>query len=279
MIKNFSKFKRLFVFGCSYTSYIWPTWAHLLKQEINNCEFYNFGRTGSGNLFIAARIAEANNRYKFNSQDLVAVMWTSFTREDRWVNGQWIGQGNIFNQNLYPIDWVKKFADPDFYLIRDYALIDLTNTYLKNLPCKSLIMSAWPLTLLENNDIASSYSEDIVKKTSEIYKDLILPIDLRTWQARKYKLNEDSPDFDRFGYTYIKNGKKFGDGHPNIQTYLEYLRFTGVPLTDRSKIYAEESMAKLKNCKTEEDIKETFPEESGDRIKYESREITIDRIF
>ena len=47
---------RLFVFGCSFTKYYWPTWADIIGQEF---EYYeNWGEIGSGNLRIAHRITE-----------------------------------------------------------------------------------------------------------------------------------------------------------------------------------------------------------------------------
>jgi hypothetical protein len=263
MVTDFNKFKRLFVFGCSYTNYKWPTWAHVLNSEIDGCEFYNFGKTGAGNLFISLRIAEANKRYKFNEHDLVGVMWTSFTREDRWIDGKWVTPGNIYNQSLYSTDWVKDFSDPNFYLIRDYALMDMTKTYLQSLPCTSLIMTSWPIDLLENNDIKGSFSEKILYKTKEIYYDNILelPLDLRTWQVRQYNLNMNSPQFYLYGHSYTINGNLIKDGHPNTQSYHEYLEFLGLPLTDKSKQYVDVTMKKMKHCHTDQDLSATFDKE------------------
>ena len=45
-------------------------------------EFYNLGKSGGGNLFISHRIVEANKKYKFNKDDLVVVMWSTFARID-----------------------------------------------------------------------------------------------------------------------------------------------------------------------------------------------------
>ena len=277
MIKDFSKFKRLFVFGCSYTDYKWPTWAYVLKSEIDNCEFYNFGLTGAGNHFISIRVAEANSRYKFNENDLVCIMWTSFTREDRWIEGKWLNPGNIYNQSDYSFSWVKRFADPNFYLIRDYALIELTKGYLKNLPCTSIMMTSWPITLLENNTIRDSFSPKIVDKTKEVYEDTFsgFPLDLRSWQEEQYNMNKHDPLFHLYGHVYTHNGKIIKDGHPNTHVYREYLKFVGLPLTDKSKFYTDTSIEKLKKCEDDEDFLKYFPEEYSNMIKIPD----INRIF
>ena len=96
---DFKKYKRFFAFGCSMTSYGWPTWADIIAQEIP--EYYNYAQSGGGNLFISCQVTEASLRHKFTDTDLVMVMWSSVAREDRHVNGNWLTPGNIYTQNYY----------------------------------------------------------------------------------------------------------------------------------------------------------------------------------
>ena len=44
--------KRIFTFGCSFTNYLWSTWANILGYEFREAEFYNFGKSGAGNQYI-----------------------------------------------------------------------------------------------------------------------------------------------------------------------------------------------------------------------------------
>ena len=55
--------RRLFTFGCSYTSWNWPTWADLLGLEVEH--FENWGHAGIGNRAIAERVAECHIKNKF----------------------------------------------------------------------------------------------------------------------------------------------------------------------------------------------------------------------
>lgn len=128
---DFKKYKRFFAFGCSMTAYYWPTWADIIAQEIP--ESYNHGQSGGGNLFIASQVAEASVRYKFNKDDLIIIMWSSISREDRWVNGQWLTPGNIYTQNYYDDNFVKRFSDSRGYLIKDLSLITMCKNMLDNL--------------------------------------------------------------------------------------------------------------------------------------------------
>lgn len=261
MIKDFSKYKRLFTFGCSCTKYKWPTWAEIIKEEINDVEFYNFGKIGLGNVFIANRIVEANKRFKFTDTDLVMVMWTSFTREDRWFDGRWQGEGNIFNQGLYPELWVRKFADADGYLIKNYATIELVKKYLESLPSDSIMLTAWPFTLLENNIINEKmFSKKILDECHGLYNDTVkdIPVSVRTWIENK--LGPNNSDFHNYGHTYYIGNQIRKDGHTNTKWYYHYLKDLNFPLTYKSRDFAYKSLELLETCKTEEDLLQTFKE-------------------
>lgn len=129
---------RLFTFGCSFTHYNWPTWADLIGQEFE--EYYNYGKSGAGNLYIACNLAEAIVRHNINKNDTVMIMWTNVMREDRYV-GAWISPGNIFTQNVYNKNFVKKFVTVRGYYVRDLALMQLVDVSLAGLGCSYHFMS------------------------------------------------------------------------------------------------------------------------------------------
>ena len=260
MIQDFSKFKRFFAFGCSFTQYNWPTWADILSKEMDGI-FYNLGMRGSGNLAISCRIAEANTRYKFCETDLIIVMFSTFCREDRYVEGRWRGHGNIYNQEYYPQDFVKKFADPDFYTIRDLALIELITNYLRSLDCKSVFLSSSSLRSLQDL-INTVVNHDVSNQCNSIYNDLIEAMPSITLQD----LIQASDPHGSF--TYKIQGKERVDGHPNPKTAYEYLRQLDFPLTDKSKNYADQCYEMLLPCRDQDDIHKTFPEIQFDR-KYD----------
>ena len=54
---------RLFVFGCSFTMYEWPTYADFLGYEFD--QFENWGFPGLGNRAIAERVAECHIKNNF----------------------------------------------------------------------------------------------------------------------------------------------------------------------------------------------------------------------
>lgn len=258
---DFSKFKRLFVFGCSFTNYYWPTWADIISKEIDNVEYYNFAKCGAGNLFISNRIVEADLKLKFNETDLVMVMWTTLCREDRYVHNNWSTPGNIFTQNTYNEEFVKNFCDPKGYLIRDLALIKLTTEYLKNSKATSILLNCQPYHEQQDRNHLRHFDKsvvDILRLYSDMIKDTpptIFELEMNRFWSHGHVYNDP-------------NHGTFQDYHPSPQRYYNYLVKLGVPLTDKSKMFVEESQQKLMQTKTKQEIIATFGNEPN--INHES---------
>lgn len=108
--------KRAFFFGCSFTSYDWPTWADAIGHTLHaqGYEYYNFGLPGAGNDLIFKTMMRAHHEYNITSDDLVMVMWTSWNREDRYLHNNygdtaWQLQGNVLNTDFYDQDFISKY--------------------------------------------------------------------------------------------------------------------------------------------------------------------------
>ena len=147
---------RLFTFGCSFTSYLWPTWADLLGLEFSSAN--NWGHSGLGNRAIAERVAEAHAFFNFTPDDVIIVQWTSHLRHD-WmhtrhprINGSaWYTKGSIFqknNQELYGKKWMDTFWDEKAYYINTLNHILLTQGLLDGIGCTWYMTSMSDLTKL-----------------------------------------------------------------------------------------------------------------------------------
>jgi hypothetical protein len=234
---------------------MWPTWADVVSQEMPNAEFFNLGKSGAGNLLISSRIAEANNRFKFTDTDLVMVMFSTYCREDRWVdqglhpfNG-WVSCGNIYNNDIYPKDWVKKFADEKGYMIRDASLIDMSTKYLEALPCTSVSMLSVPFKIgadscdsgLKNPEsILSVYNDTFNKFKPSMYESV-----LRGW----------------------KTNYKFSDGHPSTAKYFNYLENIGFKLSVTTKEYADNATRILQESESRDILSFMFPAQNDSLAK------------
>lgn len=245
---DFSKYKRFFAFGCSFTGYMWPTWADVLSREMPQAKFYNMGHSGSGNLMISARLTEASTRFNFCETDLVIVMWTTFCREDRYLHGYWQCPGNIYTQQFYSDEFVKKYTDPKGYLLRDLALITLTTGYLKTLPCDAITLASVPYNYQNENDPS-------VLPILEAYKNTI---DQTPPSLFETEMNSQWTN----GHEYFDKKEFRGDYHPDPMRYRNYLVKIGMPLTKRSYLFARDSLDKLKSTKNINEIFNSFPNNS-----------------
>jgi len=202
--------------------------------------FYNYGKAGGGNQYIANMVVQCNMEYNFCETDLVIVMWSTFAREDRYINGNWITPGNIFTQNEYPDDYVKKYADIRGYMIRDIATIELLHVYLGALTCTAIPLLSVPFIYdsrdLQMPDVLLMYKKTTSRFTSNMY-DLLGSM----WAH---------------GHTYSDPNflTEFGDYHPNPRMYKDYLINAGFELTHDAINYADNSTDILKQCRTKQEI-------------------------
>lgn len=133
--------KRLFVFGCSYTSYSWPSWADLLSIDFDYYE--NWGLAGIGNRAIAERVNECNIKNKFQPGDTVVVQWSTHLRNDFFHQEGtltsrlpgWKTAGSIFNylnSPIYDENWCRTFFDEEAFFMHTLNHISMTQNLLEN---------------------------------------------------------------------------------------------------------------------------------------------------
>jgi hypothetical protein len=159
--------KRFFAFGCSATSCNWPTWADIVARQYD--EYQNWALPGAGNPFIFYSVMEAIKRNTITKDDTVMIMWTNIGREDRYVKGQgWITPGSIYNQTVYSQDFVRDYADPTGYLIRDMAHLSAVKSLLDTIGCAYKFFTTVPFNVPDDN-IFKVFSIDT--KITKLYAD------------------------------------------------------------------------------------------------------------
>lgn len=226
---------RFFAFGCSFTNFVYPTYADLLSL---NFDFYqNWGQGGAGNQFIFNSIIEANQRYRFDANDTIIVQWTNTGREDRYLHKGWIGDGNIYSQLTYDDEWVKKFVTERGCIIRDFAFIQAVYLLLSNIKCNFKFISMVPLSKHDewvdydnektNNDVYQLYSK-VLQEIRPSYYEVIYK---KQWSTEMYH-----------------NGKP-RDSHPSPNEHLEYIRqvLPEFTITDAMKDLAEKESLQFFN--------------------------------
>lgn len=186
--------KRIFMFGCSYTQYQWPTWADILKDD-QDIETYNYGRSGLGNVGIMHEIVRADLKHTFTDNDIISVVWTDWTREDRIFKGDWTAHGNVFNHPIFDKKFTKKYWN-------------LTNDIIKNNTAMISINKMYSNILKFQGFMEHPY-EHLSDNFGGMTDDEKAELDFYTAHIRIQNVfkNEDP-------YTH--------DGHPSVKEHLEY---------------------------------------------------------
>lgn len=214
---------RFFAFGCSFTRSKNPTWADIVARQYDHYE--NWAQAGAGNSFIFYSLMECNKRNKITRDDVVMIMWSSIGREDRYVDGNWLTPGSIYNQTDYDETFVKKFADPTGYLLRDSAHLAGAKSILDSIGCKYYFFSIVPFNVPDDN-IFKIFSID--HKITDLYKE-----ELCTVKPSVYETVFNCNWYSRIG---IKETEKLqneynikrGDEWPSWENFVAQ-NFTGVP--------------------------------------------------
>ncbi len=210
---------RFFAFGCSFTiNNTRPTWADIVGQQF--AEYQNWARGGSGNQYIFNSLIECNLQNKFTPNDTIMIMWSSTTREDRYIADRkgWVSNGNIYYQDMYSQDFVKQFACERGYLLRDLASITAACEMLRLWGVTYHQFAMIPLHITEtrgyfindpNQDVRDLYKPTLDQIGPSVYEVIFNSTD---WQKRK----------SNFG-AWIDSEQTIRDSHPDPIEALEYV--------------------------------------------------------
>jgi hypothetical protein len=191
-------FKRLFAFGCSYTSYCPPTWADIISWDLN-IPTQNWALSGMGNVGIFHRMVECDLKNNFNEDDLIVVLWSSWNREDRYTD-RWATGGSVFNSPHYNDEFVKKYWTMSNDIIKNSTAIISANKMF-NVQFQGHIVPPY----MDEDSRLLEFDVDETK-ILDLYKPHI-PTDNIFYYNGNTEFNE-----------------LFGDSHPDILEHLKYVK-------------------------------------------------------
>jgi len=251
---NLASYKTFYAVGCSFTNYRWPTWADILAEELPNAGYFNAGTSGAGNQYIFTVVSQIiNGVADLDHNDILAIMWSGFYREDRYIYGRhnnWVTPGNLYSQDTYPKVFTEQWCCPRGMTIRDMSLIDSAIRMLDSLPCRVIMTTGIGF---DQQDLYSGRAPDAdISDVVNCYKNIqpyLLP-DLMSCQA---------PSGWKSGYSYEVDGEIFDDYHPSVLDYCDYLKKLGFELSTKTMAWAGEQHLKMLNVKYKDELNETPP--------------------
>ena len=216
---------KLVTFGCSFTKYMYPTWADIIAVDYD--KFDNWGYLGGGNHLIMYSLTECIARGEITQNDTVIIMWTSVGREDRYVGG-WVTEGSVYNSS-YTNKMIKEFTDPIGYLLTNMSTIFAVKSILENIGCKYTFLKTCPFSDIDDSDKNTQF--DLGDTENEIYKVYSDVLSIIKPSVYEVVFNGEWPMRD--------------DTHPTPLEYCMYLENVGFILSDKQKKYATEWDARV----------------------------------
>jgi hypothetical protein len=254
---DFKKYERVFIFGCSFTNYVWPTWANILCYELKeDAKVYNLGKTGAGNLYITERISAADQKFRYNEKDLLLIMWSTFCREDRYLGRGWETPGNIWTQGFYDAAYVKKYADVRGYMVRDLGLMAMTYKALKAMPCDSIVLKS-----IDPDYDKRYYDDDLgLDDVIDFYRDVIYDMPLPLYEFVKTDTGGwvNGHHYHWSSISYSTPNTPFQDYHPNPAMYMDFLLKSGFKLSEETQKKTLEYQKQLMDLKERTLIEKWF---------------------
>lgn len=229
---------RLFTFGCSFTSYIWPTWADIIGNYFD--EYQNWGSAGAGNYYISSRVFECNSVNNFRKDDVILIMFSQYFRNDMIdKDSVWINAGNIYNQTLYDEHFVEKYWSDEHGYFMSWYNISSVKTLLDSIGCKYKLMSAFDIV---------SRKDDLTNNKGR----------MKNCSSELAKILTTDNLFD-----FITNEPKYQfhnelEYHPTINSHMKWVK-------EYIPEFYNESMVEL--CKKWESLIDTNKDTTNDNFK------------
>ena len=206
--------RRLFTFGCSFTNYVWPTWADIIGTQFS--DFQNWGKSGAGNYYISSKLYECHTVNQITKDDVILIMFSSIDRFDYIdQNSNFITMGSVYgNSHRLSRDFVMDEWSDEFGLYNSWYSILSVKTLLDSIGCEYELMKAFDFDCIdgpikfekpknENNRI-----KGCLNSISKILSGECL-IDFHVKTNQHYHFDD------------LENNI---DGHPPISVYLDWVK-------------------------------------------------------
>ena len=201
--------KRLFTFGCSFTSLWWPTWNDYIG--LNFDEYHTRGCGGADNKNILYRLLQADKKYKFTSDDTIMVMFTSFNRMSYVDKHHRIRNiGDIIDDNIKAHPMGKNYNFPT--AVYDNCItIQSIESILKSKNVKYEFLQS----------IKHDFYNDDFEAEGEVKEDLDYCLDLFKYPIMENWVYEN---YDFLKERVVWKDINTHDGHPTMKHHFDFVK-------------------------------------------------------
>jgi hypothetical protein len=214
------KQKRFFAFGCSMTSFAWPSWADLIAMHNGADAYFNCGGPGTGNRTIMQMVHEADAICSFRPEDTVLVMLTSPWRNDTFIRGEWQPRGSVFNDAFgdhYTPDWKSKFWSNEMGIMNTWLAAKSIYDLLTTRKVKFKILTALPYKTHQASEFFDGSLTDYDVSFYENELEKYLDVKRTLWEY-----SNDGPYTKEDRYWF--DDMNCHDVHPTVIQHAHYVR-------------------------------------------------------
>lgn len=207
---------RLYTFGCSFSSQIYPTWNEILGLYFDH--HYNLGKGGAGNKYIFTALLSLLAEGKIAQSDTVVVQWSSTHRYDWYRDGSWRCYGNMLNRSDLPRELGELWYDEIAGTIDSCAYVSAASRLLDACGCtwymacfhditQPMSWESTPITC--NEPLIQRFRQDIQQwedhwATKPIYSYCFdSGLDFKTWEFDDGTINLDPHPTPMMAYKWL----------------------------------------------------------------------------
>lgn len=209
--------QRIFTFGCSFTNWVWPTWANILLYQNDGI---NFGYGGAGLEHTLHSIIECDRKYNFTENDIVIVMYTTPIRWDLILGDntlKWICMGQTITSDY--IKYLDELYSIEGLIYKSLNNVLIIDNYLKNKNVKSYMTSINDIFIdfhnyFENVEIGDNLKELVSYVQSQIKLDMTNMHSFLLGNHKKWTTNKIWTDLSDYHPTTLSHYKWMMNNFP-----------------------------------------------------------------
>jgi len=206
---------RLFTFGCSYTKYMWPTWANIIATNFE--EHYYCAQQVEGNYYVAEILYEMHLKTTITKNDVVLIMLSSFNRIDIY-NPKYKAfnlTGNIYNsEHIYGEKFVRDAWNDEHSIYNTWFMVKSMKALLDSIGCEYKILHAFDLLETDTREILKTDDNTtllINDYKQNVYMDESLQNYTRNYTPHSYGFKDTPIPYEL-------------DGHPTIMCHHDFVK-------------------------------------------------------
>ncbi len=193
-------------------------WPSFLTGNFD--EVHDYGRGGAGNEYIFHSVLDALANKNITKGDTVVVVWSTYGRNDVYLQHGWVTRGNVYNYQTP--EEVDKIWSIEGAIHKTWSYIYALREILKSKDITFCFSSMDSIFKVEDVKTITPAMMDFVKDYKKLTSDIFCTDDLSSFTRKQFA--------KRHRYLLETPGKEpLYDGHPNVLVSNSFVKLVICP--------------------------------------------------